>query len=514
MKRKLFAGITSVSLPIVVQDTSSTTGGGLAGVVFNSAGIVAEYRRQGQSTWTAITLVTNTLGTYTSGGFIVDGARVGAYEFCPPDAAFAAGARWVAIRIRGVTNMYPVDIEVELDVVNYQSATAFITGVNAQTYPAFVPGASGGLATIDASLRVSANVTAIGGTATTYDANNLLNVNVKDWNGTATTLLPLTDKAGYSLSGSQTFNTTGNLSGSVGSVTGAVGSVTGTVGAALSVSGTVGAAASVTAPVTVGTNNDKTGYSLSASQSFSMSGNISGNISGNVSGSVGSVAGNVSGSVGSVTGTVGTALGIAAGGITSSSFAAGSLAAAAFAAGALNGKGDWLLTTGYTAPDVTSGPAVLNMTTGTGTSRQYTVLSLANGPAGSGGGATNVNVIQWGGTNVGAMPGASSAGIGNVPVNHNTGGANNLLMTLNSVATAGIQIEAYLTSVYTAGNYGPPTSLGQATSIADGTWKAPIMIAAPASGTIGVTLVVSDAGKAPQATTTVTVSSAGTATTP
>ena len=45
--------------------------------------------------------------------------------------------------------------------------------------------------------------------------------------------------------------------GSVGSVTGAVGSVTGAVA---SVTGAVG---SVTAPVTVGTNNDKTGYALS-----------------------------------------------------------------------------------------------------------------------------------------------------------------------------------------------------------------------------------------------------------
>ena len=297
----------------------------------------------------------------------------------------------------------------DFQVVAFDPDDAVRIGLTA--LPNVTANASGGLPTIDASLRVSANVTAIGGTATTYDANNLLNVNVKDWNGTATTLLPLTDKAGYSLSGTQTFNVTGNvtgnvsgsvgsvtgsvgsvvagvivttnndkggytvttvsdktgyslsgtqtfnttgnitgnLSGSVGSVTGAVGSVTGTVGAALSVSGTVGAAASVTAPVTVGTNNDKTGYSLSASQTFSMSGNISGNISGNVSGSVGSVAGNVSGSVGSVSGTVGTTSGIASGGITSASFAAGSLAAAAFASGALNGKGDWLLATGYTA---------------------------------------------------------------------------------------------------------------------------------------------------------------------
>jgi hypothetical protein len=42
---------------------------------------------------------------------------------------------------------------------------------------------------------------------------------------------------------------------------------------------------SVTNPVTVGTNNDKTGYSLSSTQTF----NLTGNITGNLSGSVGSV---------------------------------------------------------------------------------------------------------------------------------------------------------------------------------------------------------------------------------
>ncbi len=55
--------------------------------------------------------------------------------------------------------------------------------------------------------------------------------------------------AATTITTSLTTTFTGNLTGSVGSVTGSVGSVTGAVG-------------SVTAPVTVGTNNDKTGYSL------------------------------------------------------------------------------------------------------------------------------------------------------------------------------------------------------------------------------------------------------------
>lgn len=60
-----------------------------------------------------------------------------------------------------------------------------------------------------------------------------------------------------------------------------------------------------TGRVTVGTNADKTGYSLSASQTFDLTGDITGNLSGSVgsvTGAVGSVTGNVGGNV---TGSVG-----------------------------------------------------------------------------------------------------------------------------------------------------------------------------------------------------------------
>lgn len=81
--------------------------------------------------------------------------------------------------------------------------------------------------------------------------------------------------------------------------------------------------------VTTGTVNDKTGYSLSSSQSF----NLSGNITGNLSGSVGSVSGDVSGKVlgggassitgdgvraSSVTGAVGSVTGNVGGNVTGS----------------------------------------------------------------------------------------------------------------------------------------------------------------------------------------------------
>ena len=65
-----------------------------------------------------------------------------------------------------------------------------------------------------------------------------------------------------------------------------------------------------TGQVTVATNNDKTGYALSGTQTFNVTGNITGNVSGSVgsvTGAVGSVTGNVggnvTGSVGSLTAT-------------------------------------------------------------------------------------------------------------------------------------------------------------------------------------------------------------------
>jgi hypothetical protein len=123
VKRKLTAGQTSVSLPIFIQDTASTTGGGLSGLTSATSGLVAEYRRRGQSTWTTITLTSKTLGTWTSGGFVADGSLGGAYELDLPDAVCASSARWVAVRLRGAANMLPCLIEIELDSFDYQTAT-------------------------------------------------------------------------------------------------------------------------------------------------------------------------------------------------------------------------------------------------------------------------------------------------------------------------------------------------------------------------------------------------------
>jgi hypothetical protein len=121
-------GKTQFSTPFFFADTSSTTGGGLSGVTSASGGLVMEYRRQGQSTWTNVTpQPLKTLGSYLSGGIAADTGLAGAYEVDFPDAAFAsaAGVEWVQLRVRGVTNMLATISVIELDAVDYQDAAAF-----------------------------------------------------------------------------------------------------------------------------------------------------------------------------------------------------------------------------------------------------------------------------------------------------------------------------------------------------------------------------------------------------
>ena len=123
---KIKRGTTSKRRLIFIADSSSTTGAGLANLVFNSAGLVAYYYASDLANEVQITLVTATLGTYTSGGFVaVDNTNMpGWYEFGIPDAALDGGTEAV-IQLRGATNMVPVNIYIELDSVDYQSATNF-----------------------------------------------------------------------------------------------------------------------------------------------------------------------------------------------------------------------------------------------------------------------------------------------------------------------------------------------------------------------------------------------------
>jgi hypothetical protein len=140
-------------------------------------------------------------------------------------------------------------------------------------------------ATFPTTVASTTNITA--GTVTTA-------TNVTTVNGLAAGVITAASIAADAITDAKVASdvTIASVTGAVGSVTGAVGSVTGSVGSVTGAVGSVtgnvgGSVASVTAGVTVTTNNDKTGYALSGTQTF----NVTGNITGSLSGSVGSVTG-------------------------------------------------------------------------------------------------------------------------------------------------------------------------------------------------------------------------------
>lgn len=145
------AGSTSHLIDIFVQDSSVTTGAGLTGLLFNSAGLTCYYKRQGQATWSAVALATMTQGTYAAGGFKEGDATnaPGMYEFGIPNECIAdnAGVTWVDFLFKGATNMAPVPLRILLKKVDFQAAYGRLpakvdaVGISVLTSSVFATGA-------------------------------------------------------------------------------------------------------------------------------------------------------------------------------------------------------------------------------------------------------------------------------------------------------------------------------------------------------------------------------------
>jgi hypothetical protein len=163
-KLQIQAGATSQSVNIFAQNSSSTTGGGLTGLVYNTSGLVAYYTFAGANA-TAVSITLATLATVTtawsSGGFkeIQATNMPGLYRFDIPNAALAASSgQSVTIMFTGAANLAPVVLEIELTAINNQST---------------------GFGLVDAS----ANVVQIAGSAVSATTAQL-GVNVVNWNNT------------------------------------------------------------------------------------------------------------------------------------------------------------------------------------------------------------------------------------------------------------------------------------------------------------------------------------------
>lgn len=116
MKLSRALGATSQILQIKILDKTKTDGSGLTGLTNASGSLTAYYHRDTDTTATAISLVTMTVGTFTSSGFKeIDATNMpGWYQLCPPNACFASGASSVGIMLKGAANMADCDIEIDL----------------------------------------------------------------------------------------------------------------------------------------------------------------------------------------------------------------------------------------------------------------------------------------------------------------------------------------------------------------------------------------------------------------
>jgi hypothetical protein len=259
----ILAGATSQSVNVFIQDTRVGTGAGLTGLVFNTAGLTAYYSFSGAvATATSITLNTLALITtaYSSGGFKeIDATNMpGWYRLDLPNAALAtAKGRQVSLHLQGAANMAPCVLKIEL--TGWDNQDAVHGGLSCLPNTAVTTNASlltSGVGTDQISVsagKLLLQATQAGVTIPTVTTvtNQLTAAQIATgvWQdatagdfttassiGKALYIANIAPGAagGHFIAGSNaatTVNFTGNLSGSVGSLT---------------------------------TNNDKTGYTLSA----------------------------------------------------------------------------------------------------------------------------------------------------------------------------------------------------------------------------------------------------------
>ena len=312
MKLLRAPGATSQILQIFIADSSSTVGAGLSGLTNATSGLIAYYHRDTDTTATAISLVSMTVGTFTSSGFAeIDATHMkGWYQFCPPNAALASGASSAALHLQGAANMAELPIEIDLagpgsiwDITTAAHTTAGTFGGSTITAPT-----NFGALSISGSGVVSSNITQWNATAVRGTIPPDVNLNytgTSSFTGSTTTITMNGAVATDNFYNNQIVVLTG------GSGAGQSATITSYVGATkiATINGTW-----ATLP------DGTTTFAVIAGGAVGAVASVTGNVSGNVVGSVGSVTGavgSVTGAVGSVTGAVGSVTGNVTGSIGS-----------------------------------------------------------------------------------------------------------------------------------------------------------------------------------------------------
>ena len=158
-KREILAGATDQTIDVFIADSSSTAGAGLAGLVYNSSGLLCYFRKGATGTATQLSLATQTVaGAHSDGGFKeIDATNMkGVYRLDLSDTIVST-AGMVTLYLYGATNMAPTVLEIE--VVSVDKFDAVRMGLTA--LPNVATGNAGALlvaGTGTAALSVSGGV--------------------------------------------------------------------------------------------------------------------------------------------------------------------------------------------------------------------------------------------------------------------------------------------------------------------------------------------------------------------
>jgi len=245
MSEYVYAGLTSQSIDIFVQDSSSTTGAGLSGLLFNSAGLVASYRKGATGARVAITLATQTVGgAWSSGGFVeIDATHMkGTYRFDIPNAAVDTEG-FATLYFYGATNMLPTALRIDCrplpaDVRKFGGANGvFAAGIPETRVASVAPNAINAAAIADGAIDTATFAAGTTIPRVTLADTTTTNTDMRGTDGANTvaptnlSALQVRTELATELARIDAAITTRSTyaGGAVASVTGAVGSVTAAV---------------------------------------------------------------------------------------------------------------------------------------------------------------------------------------------------------------------------------------------------------------------------------------------
>jgi hypothetical protein len=151
---------TSRSEYIFIQNSSSTTGAGLTGLTYLSAGLTAAHVvERGTASSIGLATLASASAAWSSAGFVeVDAALMpGVYRFDVPNVVFATADKSV-VMLKGATNMAPVVLEYQ--IVGFNPDDAVRLGLTA--IPNVAQGTTGAISTGNATGQVTVVSTATG----------------------------------------------------------------------------------------------------------------------------------------------------------------------------------------------------------------------------------------------------------------------------------------------------------------------------------------------------------------